>query len=317
MAFIPNKIKMSNTYEPGCVISNSMLLGIDEAVTFGPTSTTGFWAGITPQPAGWTVYLTKVSQGPSIYNTTDIVDSLNQISGLGSITNMAQAYDWIYNQADKIAVYRDYPSLRTDGLRLAFDTSFPPCWNTSNGNNNAKDISSSVAPVDANATWLESSINDSTHTMLCDNSDFNGGNNIQGIKFNGSFPIQTISLWIKTYIQPSPDYALTDSQLGEFEISSYGGLGSAFVGASIKVDNTTSAAFTTVNQAVIQDNQWHNIVIRLLSGVVVSNDFFVGFSRPKINGLKCEIGEVYAWADLLDNNEVADHWSEFKGKYGL
>jgi hypothetical protein len=316
MAFIPNKIKMSNTYEPGCVISNSMLLGIDEAVTFGPTSTTGFWAGITPQPAGWTVYLTKVSQGPSIYNTTDIVDSLNQISGLGSITNMAQAYDWIYNQGDKIAVYRDYPSLRTDGLRMAFDTSFPPCWNTSNGNNNAKDIGSSAAPVDANATWLESSINASTHTMLCDNTDFNGNNNIQGMKFNGSFPIQTISLWIKTYNQPSADYALMDSLLGEFEISSYGGLGSAFVGASINVDNTTSVAFTSVNQAVMQDTQWHNIVITL-SGAVTSGDFFVGFSRAKINGLRCEIGEVYAWSDFLDNSEVTDHWNEFKDKYGL
>jgi len=90
----------------------------------------------------------------------------------------------------------------------------------------------------------------------------------QGIKFNGSFPIQTISLWIKTYNQGSPDYALMDSAvLGEFEISSYNGLGSAFVGASIKVDNANSGAFTTVNQAVIQDNQWHNIVIRL-SGAV-------------------------------------------------
>jgi len=99
----------------------------------GPTSSTGYYTALNPPSGGFTIYLNKASNGPSIYqasNESQLVSITNQIGGT-SFTTSAQCLTWYVTQTDKICVNRDYESIVTNGLVLNFDAGFTPSYPTS------------------------------------------------------------------------------------------------------------------------------------------------------------------------------------------
>ena len=46
-------------------------VGVVGGADYGPTSTTDFWNGVTPPVGGYTIYVDKASQGPSIHVASD------------------------------------------------------------------------------------------------------------------------------------------------------------------------------------------------------------------------------------------------------
>lgn len=61
---MPNVVKYSTGTDPNTIKKGNVLVGINN-VTYGPTSSTGYWNGYTPPTGGYTIY-----QMPT--NTTDI-----------------------------------------------------------------------------------------------------------------------------------------------------------------------------------------------------------------------------------------------------
>jgi hypothetical protein len=76
-----NSIKYNTSSESNALTSGNFHLGIGD-VPKGPTSSTGYWAGINPPSGGYTIYLNKASNGPSIYianNDTKLISLTNTI----------------------------------------------------------------------------------------------------------------------------------------------------------------------------------------------------------------------------------------------
>lgn len=82
---MPNLIKYSTGTESQALRSGNLYLGVGN-VEMGPT----YWIGISPPVSGYTIYLNKASQGPSIYapnNDNELISITNQIGG--TIKNFA------------------------------------------------------------------------------------------------------------------------------------------------------------------------------------------------------------------------------------
>jgi len=74
----------------------------ESTVGYGPTETTGFYNGITPVEGGYTLYLAKESQGPSIYSFstgTDLLNFCNNSLGADQ-TTVFGVIDWINGQSN-------------------------------------------------------------------------------------------------------------------------------------------------------------------------------------------------------------------------
>jgi|LakMenEpi03Aug12_release.lakeMendotaPanAssembly.Ray.scaffolds.fasta_scaffold227222_2 hypothetical protein len=91
-----------------------------------------FYNGITPPSGGYTIYLNKTSNGPSIYvasSDAQLITITNQIAG-ANYTTVAQCLNYFVGQSDKLCVNRDYEGIVIDGLVLNLDAGFTPSYAT-------------------------------------------------------------------------------------------------------------------------------------------------------------------------------------------
>lgn len=126
---MPNTVKYSTGSESQALRSGNFYLGVGD-VSKGPTSSTGFWNGISPPVSGYTIYLDKVSQGPSIYvpDNDSVLISLTNTLANSTFTSTTQCFNWYVTQNDKMVVNKDYPTIVTSGLVLNLDASFRPSY---------------------------------------------------------------------------------------------------------------------------------------------------------------------------------------------
>jgi hypothetical protein len=126
---MPNSIKYNTSSESNALTSGNFHLGVGD-VAKGPTSTTGYYNVINPPSGGYTIYLNKASQGPSIYvasNDSELISLTNSIGGQSFIT-AAQCKEWFLEQNDKMLVNREYETIVTDGLVFMVDAGFTPSY---------------------------------------------------------------------------------------------------------------------------------------------------------------------------------------------
>jgi len=120
-----NPIKYSTGTESLALKKGNFYIGTGD-VGKGPTSSTGYYNGITPPSNGYTVYLNKESGGPSIYtcnNDNQLISLTNIISNL-SLTTVSECLNWFATQSDKSCVNRDYESISTNELILNLDPGY-------------------------------------------------------------------------------------------------------------------------------------------------------------------------------------------------
>jgi hypothetical protein len=126
---MPNPIKYTTGSETLALKKGNFYIGTGD-VSKGPTSSTGYYNGITPPSGGYTIYLNKVSGGPSIYaasNDAQLISLTNSIAG-ASYTTVNQCLVYYAGQTDKMCVNRDYESIVTDGLIVNLDAGFTPSY---------------------------------------------------------------------------------------------------------------------------------------------------------------------------------------------
>ena len=129
---MPNGIKYNLSAETLALKKGNFWIGTGD-VPKGPTSTTGYWNGITPPSGGYTIYLNKASNGPSIYvpsNDSQLISLTNGIAGT-SFTSATQCLNYYATQTDKMVLNRDYEGIITNGLVLNLDAGFTPSYSTS------------------------------------------------------------------------------------------------------------------------------------------------------------------------------------------
>jgi hypothetical protein len=140
-----NLFKSGTTISSGTIRKNNFIIAVDDTIGYGPTSSTGFWAGITPPSGGYTIYNNKADNGPSIFTSTNDNGVITAAKALGG-TNINTIYDalsWFNGQSDRMVTNIDYPSIVTSGMTLNLDAGYVPSyprtgttWNDLSGNNN-------------------------------------------------------------------------------------------------------------------------------------------------------------------------------------
>lgn len=122
---MPNAFKYNVSTETLSLKKGNFYVGTGD-VGKGPTSSTGFYTGITPPANGYTIYINKGSGGPSIKvanNDTELINITNQIAGT-NYTTKTECMNYYMSQTDKIITNMDYPPIITDGLIMGFDSNY-------------------------------------------------------------------------------------------------------------------------------------------------------------------------------------------------
>jgi hypothetical protein len=137
---MPNVIKSSVSAQSLALKKGNFWIGV------GDGKGLDWWTGIVPPVGGYTIYLDKATQGPSIYtaaNDSELISLTNRIAGT-SYTTAGECLSWFLTQTDKMVFNRDYELVVTDGLILNLDAGFvssypttgTTCYDISlNGNN--------------------------------------------------------------------------------------------------------------------------------------------------------------------------------------
>jgi len=124
-----NPIKYSTGSETLALKKGNFYIGTGD-VDKGPTSSTGYYNGISPPSSGYTIYLNKETGGPSIYtasNDAQLISLTNSIAGQ-SYTTVQECLVYYAGQNDKVCLNRDYEGIVTDGLVFNVDAGFTPSY---------------------------------------------------------------------------------------------------------------------------------------------------------------------------------------------
>ena len=124
-----NIVKYDATTHNNSIKSGNFNLGVNDT----SSNLTGFHNGITPINGGYTIYINKASNGPSIYspkNDDELIDIVKHLSG--TVYSVNDALNWILGQSTMTVVNHNYPNIVTDGLTLNVDASFVSSYPKSN-----------------------------------------------------------------------------------------------------------------------------------------------------------------------------------------
>jgi hypothetical protein len=94
-----NYIKSGTTTNLSSTIRKNFSVGVNGAADYGPTNITGFYKGITPPVGGYTIYVGKETQGPSIHVAYDDAQCIFFLKSFGSTgTTISDVLTWADNQ---------------------------------------------------------------------------------------------------------------------------------------------------------------------------------------------------------------------------
>lgn len=109
------------TTNQNSIKSGNFNLGVNNT----PSNLNGFYNGITPINGGYTIYINKTSNGPSIYspkNDAELIDIVEHLSG--TIYSVNDALNWVLGQSTMTVVNHNYSNIVTEGLVLNLDAGF-------------------------------------------------------------------------------------------------------------------------------------------------------------------------------------------------
>lgn len=330
---MPNTIKYSTGSESLALKKGNFYIGTGD-VPKGPTSSTGYYNGISPPAGGYTVYLNKESNGPSIYvatNDAQLIDFTNKIAGT-SFTTATQCLNYYATQTDKMVFNRDYEGIITNGLVLNLDAGFTPSYSTSG------------------VTWYDVS-NGGNNGTLTNGPTFNssnGGNIVFDstddygtVSYNSNLDlINTVSLqtWVK-YTTTSNTILIEKSnnnthyQLQIFD-SNQGTPGIA--GQLVFMLQPNESNWVT-SGVVTNDGNWHHVVgtynrtsttsIIYIDGVLTNTNssittgptsnaqpLLIG-SRSGVGGFGGSIANILIYNRVLSASEVLQNYNAQKSRF--
>lgn len=167
----PNFIKYSTTPDSSGIKVGNYTIGVFSGGTYGPTSTTNYWNGVSPPISGYTIYENKSANGPSIRvasNATVLIDYANRLYSGTGITTEYSALTYLNSLGSVICVNKDYEEIITSGLTVNLDAGFTPSYpksgttsyNLSYINQNGTLTNGPTYSSDMGGSWLFDGVND-------------------------------------------------------------------------------------------------------------------------------------------------------------
>jgi len=330
---MPNSIKYNISVETLALKKGNFYIGTGD-VEKGPTSSTGYYNGITPPSGGYTIYLNKASGGPSIYTATNeaqLISLTNLIAG-SSYTTVAQCLTYYAEQTDKMVLNIDYPAIVTNGLLLNFDAGFTPSYPTngttiydvSSGGNNGTLVNGTTFNSDNNGSLV-----------------FDGADDYVGASFaNLGFDVPwTIGCWFNTSVSQS-------NNVGLFNLSYFPELmmttdGKVFLWNSIGPNPSDVTGYPTIMSTNSYNNgQWYyavgsyntgGLAKLYINGTLINYDSYAPYGLRAIydgvymgtefnNGHKIFNGKIASgivYNRELSATEILQNFNAQKGRFGL
>ena len=94
-----NYIKSGTTTNIASAVRKNFRIGVFGVADYGPTNITEFYTGITPPVGGYTIYVAKETQGPSIHVAYDDEQCIFFLKSFGSTgTTISDVLSWADNQ---------------------------------------------------------------------------------------------------------------------------------------------------------------------------------------------------------------------------
>ena len=337
---MPNSIKYNVSAETLALKKGNFWIGTGD-VGKGPTSSTGYYNGITPPSGGYTIYLNKASGGPSIYTVTTEAQMVSLTNSIGSqsFTTSGQCINWFATQTDKMIFNIDYPAIVTNGLVLNVDAGFTPSYPT------------------INTTWYDVSSGGNNGT-LTNGPTFNSANG-GSIVFDGiddyiacgnlgTFDNMSFQMFVKVLSNGGGFKAFGGAAVGGgndydtgFNIVMQGGSSGAFTNCSIEGGFLRVGGGTDFMTSSVSFGMWCNICFTVsptfiqfyLNGVaqygtnrlnnasstIGMNNLVIGarlYSLPSTS-INANIGSTQIYNRALTPIEVLQNYNTQKGRFGL
>jgi hypothetical protein len=125
---MPNAIKYKTGNLTGSLQKSNVALGATTASIVGPTSTTGWYNGITPQSGKYIVFETDSGFNPRIYapqTDAELIRFVRSKGATGANTaSLSSSLAWIGTQTNLMAANFEYENIVTNGLVLNLDAGF-------------------------------------------------------------------------------------------------------------------------------------------------------------------------------------------------
>jgi hypothetical protein len=297
---MPNAIKYNVSSETLALKKGNFYIGTGD-VGKGPTSSTGYYNGITPPVGGYTIYLNKESSGPVIYvanNDSELISLTNKIAGT-SYTTIGEALNYYNTQTDKMVLNIDYPAIVTNGLVFNLDAGFTPSYPT------------------INTTWYDVSFGGNNGTLVNGPtfSSTNGGS----IVFDGTntyvaasftnlgFDVPwTIGCWFNTSVTQS-------NNVGLFNLSYFPELmmttdGKVFLWNSIGPNAGTVTGYPTILSTNSYNNgQWYYAVGSYNTGGLAKlyiNGTLINYASYTPDGVRAIYNGVYLGSEFNNGPKI-------------
>ena len=324
-----NAIKYSTGSETLALKKGNFYIGTGD-VGKGPTSTTGYYNGITPPSGGYTIYLNKASGGPSIYtcaNDTELISLTNQIAGT-SYTTANECFTYYVGQTDKICLNRDYEGIVTDGLVLNLDAGFTPSYPT------------------AGTVWYDLSGNGNNGTLYNDTaySSVNGGSLIfDGVDDEVIVPNSssinvtdnvTVCMWVKVSSSnngsikvllskyPNKGWEFVTNSSGKVGFHGRNGDGTYYYGYTSFGIYDNNWYFLTGQKTGLYWKMWVNDTLEqnVVANTVGDISHTVNLRVANENGgydASETVSTIMLYNRVLSESEIIQNYNAQKGRFGL
>jgi hypothetical protein len=334
---MPNAYKYATASVAGTIRKSNIALGINSSVDYGPTDTTDFWNGITPPTNGYTIYVTKSIQGPSIqvaHSDNQLIQFIQQYEP--TITSVSGALDWAVRRNNILISNRDYGDIVTNGLKFAVDPTFVA--SAPKSSSRLHDIAVNglyTGSYAGGATWVNTSSGSLSFGGSIDYMDFGDPGNI-GVDLTD----KTICCWINK--TANGNYGLVDKDFDN-GAPNYGGWGfwiqsnnklwwwnhanldlldngtatvsnNTWTHCAVTYDYTNKTARFYINATLNSTRTNTNIVEKSSAGARL----LIGETRNGAGfSFSGRIGPTQIYNRVLTATEITQNYNAQKGLYGL
>jgi hypothetical protein len=320
-----NIIKYSESTSPNSIKSGNFNVRVNNT----STDLTGFYDGISPIIGGYTIYINKVSGGPSIYTPKDDTELIQITNRLGaSVATAADALVWINSQSTMTVLNNNYPSIVTEGLVMNLDAGFVSSY------------------PKTGTTWKDLSGSGNTGTLV--NGPTFDANNNGSIIFDGvndyidissiwnSFPIAntsfTLSAWVKV-LNPTSQQEIID--VGQGQAPGITGFRMVFFNGEIIGQIMNGSTRFSTTGSIYQTNIYLNpvftfdgMVSRLfINGIQIATTSLgdwikgttaeIGRQNNNAHFLSGNISQTQIYNRTLTPDEILQNYNATKSRYGL
>jgi hypothetical protein len=326
---MPNSIIYNVSTQSLALKKGNFYIGTGD-VGKGPTSTTGYFDGVSPASGGYVIYVRNSTGKNLIYgapNDSQLILITNRIAGT-SYTTVNECLVYFAGQTDKMVLNRNYESIVTNGLLFNSDAGFTPSYPRSG------------------TTWYDISLfgNNGTLTNGPTYSSDNGGSIVfDGVDdyVNTTNSVFGADVTYNTWVNRTSSVNTLNMFMGKGSLPYFGIRSSNNIIFSNRIGSTQRSLQTPLTSP---DNTWYYLsftqvydgtnttMIIYINGVLAISATYSGISITStstsiftiggrfagdIYPFNGKVSQVSIYNRALSASEILQNYNAQKGRFGL